>query len=58
MQALKAQTPREVLDALIPLLNHPEEQIRRRAGSALNLFSELNDEPVSVEQKSDELAHY
>lgn len=57
LQALKAQTPREVLDALIPLLHHPEEEIRRRVGSALNLFSEL-DEPVKVEQKADELAHY
>lgn len=57
LQALKAQTPREVLDALIPLLHHPEEKIRRRVGGALNLFSEL-DEAVNLGQKADELAHY
>jgi N-acetylglutamate synthase-like GNAT family acetyltransferase len=58
LQALKAQTPREVLDALMSLLHHPEEQIRRKVGSALNLFSKLNEEPVNVAQKADELAHY
>jgi hypothetical protein len=58
LRMLKQQSPVEVLDAVISLLDHPEEAVRRRAGSALPLYSVLRGEPVNVEQKADKLAHH
>ncbi len=58
LHLLKEQSPREVLDIIVSLLNDPEQAIRRRAGGSLTMYSMLHEEPVNVELKADELAHY
>jgi len=58
LRMLKQQSPAEVLDALIAFLDHPEEAVRRRAGSALTQYSVLRGEPVNVELRADTLAQF
>jgi len=45
-----------MLESLVNLLEDPIEQVRRRAGSALSLFSGLNPGPVTVERHVETLA--
>ena len=58
LRLLKQPSPADVLDVIIALLDHPEEAIRRRAGSALTMYSVQREEPINVQQKADELAGY
>lgn len=53
---LRQEQPEAMLAALVQLLEDPLEDVRRRAGSALGLFSRLNPGPVTVERHVEELA--
>ena len=52
---LREKAPAEMLEALVPLLIAPEQNIRRRAGSALSL---LKMGGVNLEPKADALASH
>lgn len=59
MRALRhrrEEAPAGTLVALVRLLEHPEERIRRRAGSGLSNFSKLHGGEVTVEIHADSLA--
>lgn len=53
---LRQDQPEAMLESMVALLEDPIEQVRRRAGSALSLFSKLTSGPVTVERHLETLA--